>query len=144
MDKLLQSLDNDNNAQILQLSHSKIKQEKNDILQQLNFTRTVLKDIHTKLENYRYIVDADSLCNGSYIRWINLQKLTTSTNSSNTKILTNGAIICDWKLHDNGICVVCKTNQGYIIQIKFDETLIFQKLTEQEQVILSVVDYIHN
>jgi hypothetical protein len=141
MDKLLKSLDNDNNAQILQLSHSKIKNEKNDILQQLNFTRTVLKEIHIKLDNYRYIMDADSLCNGSYIRWINLQKLTTSTNS---KILTNGAIICDWKIHDNGISVVCKTNMGHIIQIKFDETLIFQKLTEQEHIILSVVDYIHN
>lgn len=141
MEELLKALDNDDNAYLLELSQSKIKQQKNDILQQVQFQGTILKYLHDKLEDYRYICDAGSLRIGAYIRWINLHKIGDTIVE---KLLTNGAIICDWKLLDNGLHVICKTNKNKIIQIKFDENLIFQKLTQQEQVLLSVVNYIQN
>jgi hypothetical protein len=139
MEDLLNALDNESNAYLLQLSHDKIKKEKNDILQQIQLRGAPLKMLHEKLQDYRYITDANSLINGSYIRWINLKKMGETIPG---KILTNGAIICDWKLYDNGLYVVCKTNNYRVIQIKFDETLIFQKLSSQEQVLLSVIDYV--
>ena len=139
MDELLKALDNDKNEYLMQLSNSKIKSEKNDVLQQIQLSGTVLRLMHSKLAEYRYMSDADSLRNGAYIRWINLTKL---DKMSPEKLLTNGALICDWKLCDTGLHVVCKTHVGRIIQIKFDENLIFQKLTNQEQVLLSVIDYV--
>ena len=139
MDELLKALDNDKNEYLMQLSNSKIKHEKNDILQQIQLRGAPLKLLHEKLEDYRYITDADSLINGSYIRWINLKKMGDTIPE---KILTNGAVVCDWKICDNGLYVVCKTNNYRVIQIKFDETLIFQKLSSQEQVLLSVIDYV--
>ena len=76
-----------------------------------------------------------SLQLGYYIRWISLK------NPDNIK-LTNGAIIIDIKLLDNGMHLVCKNNMNRIIQIKFDEVIIFQKLSNQEKIILSVLDYL--
>lgn len=140
MEELLKALENENNSYLLELSKDKIKNEKNDILQQVQFNKKDLKILHNKLENYRYICDADSLICGSYIRWINLYKI---GNTLTEKILTNGAIICDWKILDNGLHVICKTNNYRIIQIKFEENLIFQKLSDQENILLSVIDYIN-
>ncbi len=57
--------------------------------------------------------------------------------------LTNGAIICDVKLVNGKLHVLCK-NRGRMMQIKFDEVLIFQKLSDQERVILSILDYLDN
>jgi len=139
MDELLKALDNDKNEYLMHLSNSKIKREKNDILQQIQLSGPILKLMHGKLADYRYMSDADSLRNGSYIRWINLTKLDKTTPE---KMLTNGPLICDWKIYDNGLHGVCKTHIGRIIQIKFEENLIFQKLTDQEQVLLSVIDYV--
>ncbi len=140
MDDLLKALENEKHSYLLELSKDKIKTEKNDILQQVQFNKNELKILHEKLDNYRYICDADSLISGSYIRWINLYNI---GNTQVEKILTNGAIICDWKILDNGLHVICKTNNFRIIQIKFEENLIFQKLSDQENVLLSVIDYIN-
>ena len=53
-----------------------------------------------------------------------------------------GMIFKDIKLLDNGMHLVCKNNMNRIIQIKFDEIIIFQKISNQEKVILSVLDYL--
>lgn len=139
MEDLLNALDNEENSYLMELSNSKIKKEKNDILQQIQLRGEALKNMHTKLTDYRYISDADSLRIGCYIRWINLRRLGETIPE---KILTNGALVCDWKLYDNGLHIVCKTNNNRILQIKFEENLIFQKLTNQEQVLLTVIDYV--
>jgi hypothetical protein len=38
---------------------------------------------------------------------------------------------------------LCK-NRHRMMQIKFDEALIFQKISDQERVILSILDYLDN
>ena len=58
--------------------------------------------------------------------------------------LTKGAMFCEIKITDNGVFIVCK-NIGYTtkhFQIKMDECLVFQKLTSQEQVLLSALDHL--
>ena len=135
IDDLLNALENDTNASIMKLTNSKIKQYKNNILQQINLDRDQLKLFHKKLKHYRYCDDFISLQLGYYIRWISLK------NPDNIK-LTNGAIIIDIKILDNGLHIVCKNNMNRIIQIKFDEVIIFQKLSNQEKIILSVLDYL--
>ena len=140
MNDLLKALDNEENSYLLELTNSKIKKAKNDILQQIQVRGEPLKMLHIKLDEYRYITDVDSLRIGCYIRWINLRKIGDTTPE---KMLTNGAVVCDWKLYDNGLHILCKTNNNRIIQIIFDENLIFQKLTNQEQVLLAVIDYVN-
>ena len=71
---------------------------------------------------------------GAYIRWISLK------DPANIK-LTNGGIICDIKVND-GIQIRCKNNQHRFFQLKMGECLIFQKLSDQEQILLSAMDYL--
>ena len=118
---LLKALENENNASIIELTSSQIKSTKNDILQKLNLSREELKELHKKLKNYRYVDDIKDINYGCYIRWINL------LDPSNLK-LTNGGIICDILVLEEGIHVVCKNNRNMLFQLIMDECLIFQKI----------------
>ena len=132
---LLKSLDNENNESISNLSSKKIKAIKNDYLQQLQLSREKSKDFHDKLKEYRYVDDLTTIQYGRYIRWINLK------DPANIK-LTTGAIIIDIKILEDGIHLVCKNFRNRKFQIKIDECFIFQKLTDQEKVIISALDYL--
>ena len=134
-ENLLAALDNESNEKIMKLSSSKIKDQKNNVLQRLQLDRDTLKNMHNKLKDYRYVGDLTDIKYGQYIRWISLK------NYDNLK-LTRGAILCDWKVVNNCLHIVCKNNFGKIFQIKFDECIIFQKISEQEYIILQVLDHL--
>jgi len=136
MNKLLHALENETNSSIMKLTTSKIKDHKNTILQQLRLERNYLKLMHKKLKDYRYCTDMSDLQYGYYIRWIPLK-------DPDNVYLTNGALLCDMKIVNNQIHIVCKNNRNRIFQFKFDESVIFQKLSQQEKVILSVLDYLN-
>ena len=106
-----------------------------DYLQKLLLSRDNLKDFHEKLKNYRYVDDLTDIQYGRYIRWINLK-------DPNKISLTRGGIIIDIKILSNGIHLVCKNTYNHKFQIKIDECYIFQKLTEQEQILLMALDYL--
>ena len=133
LSNLLNALDNESNEKIMSLTKSKIKDHKNNILQRLQLDRNTLKDYHKKLKDYRYVSDLTDFKFGSYIRWIPLK------NIENLK-LTRGAILCDYKVVNGQLHIVCKNNFGKVFQIKFDEVEIFQKLSYQEKVLLHVID----
>ena len=137
MKGLLKALENETNSSILDLTNNDIKTHKNNILQQLQLERSKLKEMHKKLKDYRYCTDMSDMQYGYYIRWIPLK------NPENL-YLTNGGLLCDMKIVNNQIHIICKNNRNRIIQFKFDETIIFQKLSPQEKVILSVLDYLNN
>uniref|UniRef100_A0A6C0CNA8 Uncharacterized protein n=1 Tax=viral metagenome TaxID=1070528 RepID=A0A6C0CNA8_9ZZZZ len=132
---LLEALENDGNSSIMKLTHSKIKQHKNDILQQLQLPKQKLKTYHKKLKEFRYCSEMSDLQYGYYIRWIPIK--------DPEKIkLTNGAVIADIKIQNSQIQILCKNFKNMFFQIKFDECIVFQKISEQEHVILSVLDYL--
>ena len=135
INNLLHSLENESNASIMNLTSAKIKEHKNNILQRLQLERSKLKEMHKKLKEYRYCTDMSDLQYGFYIRWIPLK-------DPENLYLTNGGLLCDMKIVNNQIHIVCKNNRNRIIQFKFDETIIFQKISPQEKVILSVLDYL--
>ena len=70
---LLKTLDNENNQSIMKLNKNTIKRVKNDILQKLQLPRDKLKEMHTKLNEYRYVDEVNDINYGSYIRWINIK-----------------------------------------------------------------------
>jgi hypothetical protein len=73
---------------------------------------------------------------GYYIRWIPLK-------DPENLYLTNGGIMCDMKIVNNQIQIFCKNFRNRFFQFKFDEAVIFQKISSQEKVILSVLDYLN-
>ena len=136
IEKLLSALEDDDNAQLLELDFKKIEIEKKDILDKLELPQDQQKDLLKKLRHYRYIDELPGMKYGSYVRWISLK------NPENLK-LTNGGIVCEMKVGDKGIVIVCKNNFNRFFQLNMTETLIFQKLTEQELVLLSALEYIN-
>jgi hypothetical protein len=135
IEQLLKSLDNDENAFLVNETKETIQTQKNNMLQKLRLNREELKELHKKLKTYRYVEDLAHLKYGSYIRWIKL------TNPENIK-LTNGGTILDIKIYNAGCNILCKNNMNRVFEIKFDECMIFQKLTGQETVLLDVLTYL--
>jgi len=130
--KLLHALDNDNNEAIVDLNYEKIAKDKNDMLQQLKLPRNELTYLHKQLKSYRLVNDINDLRFGSYVRWISLK------NPEEIK-LTNGGIVCDMKIINEELHIKCKNKMNRIFQIKISEVILFQKLSEQEQIILKAL-----
>jgi len=135
--EILKAVENTENENIMKYTREKIHNMKDDILQQLQFSEEKLADYHGKLKNFRYVDDLSDLNYGSYIRWINI------SNPERLQ-LTNGGIICDIQFFDSGVQILCKNPYNKFYQIKFDNCIFFQKLTNQEQVILDVISYLNN
>ena len=129
------ALEKESNKGILELTPAKIKKEKNDILQRIQLPREVLKEYHASLKHYRYINSLDDVILGNFIRWINL--------SDPERIkLTNGAFVTDFKQTTSTIYIVCKNHFGRFFNIDINKCLLFQKLNEQEQTLLAVINYL--
>ena len=134
-ENLIKSLENEGNFSIMNLTTAMIMDHKNKILQKLNLERTELKRFHKKLKKYRYCSDLSDLQFGNFIRWISLK-------NPEKIYLTNGAFFTDYVYTKDSVKIVCRNNRGFTFQIKFDEVIIFQKLNDQEEVLLSVMDYL--
>jgi hypothetical protein len=134
---LLHALNNENNETIVDLDYATIAKNKNDLLQQLHLPREDLIKLQKQLKPYRCINNLDDLRFGSYVRWIPLK------NPEKIK-LTNGGIVCDIKEINADIHIKCKNRMNMMFQIKMSEIILFQKLSEQEQVILKALKYLEN
>jgi hypothetical protein len=132
---LLHALNNDNNEAVVDLDFATIAKHKNDILQQLNLPREQLIKIQKQLKPYRCVNTLEDLRFGSYVRWISLK------NPEVIK-LTNGGIVCDIKEMNGEIHIKCKNKMNMLFQAKMSEILLFQKLSEQEEVILKAMKYL--
>lgn len=135
IDKLINTLETEKYEDLMELTFSKIKSIKNDILQQLQLSREDIKLYHKKLKEYRYIDEVNELKIGNYIRALNLK------DPENIK-LNNGGIIVDIEVINSSIIIRCKNFKNIIFNIKFEENLIFQKFNNDEYLILSILSKI--
>ena len=134
-EKLLQALDNDSNAHLLQFTTHKINSMKHEILSELDLSSELFIDYMTKLRDYRYVDEMNDLRIGTFIRWIPIT-------DPNNVYLTMGGIVCNLKITETGMNVTCKNFAHKFFQFKMDECLIFQKMTGQEQVLLAALDHL--
>jgi hypothetical protein len=112
-----------------------IKQSKIDILKEILDDVSELKEYYKLLKEYRYVDELDELRYGSYIRWINISKNPVSLT------LLRGGFIVDI-INKNGINILCK-NRNNLFTIKMDRSVIFQKNTNQEKLLIQILDHIH-
>jgi len=137
VNKLLKALEDDSNESLLNFTTQRIEEMNLNILKELQLPKKETLEILSKLKDYKYIDEMNELKYGTYIRWIPID-------DPNSILLTKGAIFCEMKITDDGIFCVCK-NYGFPIRhfkISMDKNLIFQKLTDQEQVLLSALDHL--
>jgi len=137
VNKLLKALDDTSNETLLNFTSDKIKEMNLNIIKELHLSRKDTLDIMNKLQDYKYIDEMNELKYGSYIRWIPIEDI-------NNIYLTKGSFFCEMKITDEGVFCICK-NYGFgsrHFQISMDKNLIFQKLTDQELVLLSALDHL--
>ena len=133
--KLLKALDDESNDVLLNFTTEKIIEMNLKILNELALTKKETDDMMRKLRDYIYVDEMNDLKYGSYIRWIPIE------DPENIN-LTKGALFCEVKITDDGVFCVCK-NYGFgnrYFQISLDKTLIFQKLKDQELVLINALD----
>ena len=135
IESLLSALDNDVHSDLLDTSLERISKDKNDILQRIHVSKTMLRLYNKKLKNYRYIDEIGDFKLGYYLRWINI------TDMDDIR-LTNGGIFIDMKVMDSGINIVCKNGYNKIFQINLNNCIVFQKLSDQEIIILNAFERI--
>jgi len=104
-----------------------------NILSELQLNKKEMKNILTKLKKYKYVEEVDDLKYGSFIRWIDLIDL-------ENLVLRNSCMICEVKFTDNGTIILCKNFMNRYYSIKMDECLIFQKITNEEQIIIEMIE----
>ena len=135
VNKLMNALDSNNNENIMHLTSKKILQMNFNILNELNLDKPTLRTYLSKLKDYRYIDELSDLKYGSFIKWIPIT-------DPNYLPLHYSGIICDIKITDNGVLITSKNFMHRHYTFKMDETLIFQKLSSQEQLIIKALDYL--
>lgn len=137
VNKLLKALDDESNEILLNFTSDKIREMNLKILKELHLTKKETMDIYNKLKGYKYVDEMNELKYGTFIRWIPIEDPTDV-------YLTKGALFCEMKITDEGVFIICK-NFGFParhFRISMDKNLIFQKLTDQELVLLSALDHL--
>ena len=135
--KLLKALDDESNETLMNFTTDKIKEMNLNVLKELQLPRKDTLELMSKLKDYKYVDEMNELKYGAYIRWIPIEDPTNI-------YLTQGALFCEMKITDNGVFCICK-NYGFKsrhFQISMDKNLIFQRLTDQELVLLSALDHL--
>ena len=87
------------------------------------------------LTGYRFVDEIDLLHVGKYMRWI--QKYTASRKPA----LANGGFLTNIEHGDTGLYLKIRLYTNKIINVAFDSTIIYQKLSVGEQLVLLVADY---
>lgn len=126
---LIKALEDETNAYLFDLTTDKMREQTRKLLSELKLPRKTERDYIKKLEYYKVVEDLTNVKYGSYVRWILLDDFS----------LANGAIFCDLVEEDT---MRCKNFTGRYFQIRTDECLVFQKLTNQEMVVLSAMDHL--
>jgi hypothetical protein len=137
VNKLIKALDDETNENLFNFTSDKMREMNLKIIKELQLPRDESLSILKKLKEYKYVDEMSDLKYGTYIRWIPIE---------NPKQigLTKGAIFCEMKITDEGVFLICK-NLGYSskhFRISMDSNLIFQKLTDQELILLSALDHL--
>lgn len=105
---------------------------KQSLFELLDLSSEEIKKYHKSLQYYKVIDNISEINEGYYIRWIN----------PNTKKLMNGALVCDVEINEHDILVNCRTINNRFITVSYNKNELFGKLTDDELVLVNVMDNI--
>ena len=138
MDDILKALDTDNHSDsFLRLNKQSIAETKDEILSQVFGNEPEkLEKAHKSLKEYRYINDLSDLRYGGFIRWVNLKK------GDNLKLALGGSLL-DIIFDQNNTKLMVKSMTNNFFKLVFDNCVVFQRLTDQEIMLLELVDLLN-
>jgi hypothetical protein len=120
------------------MSLKEIAQQTFQALRSLSLDTDTIQDYCQRLVEYRVIDSIDQLSCGKYIRWI--RSIPEEDSEKNPITLSIGGILSDIKFLENGVFLsALAPGTRFPRKIKYDNYLIFQKMTEQEMLFFSMV-----
>jgi len=144
VDELLKSIESDKLLSVSKLSYDKINTIKYNVLTRIGLEDDELEPMLLKLSDYRYVEELQDIHHGAFVRYIQLTNKSNKGNKQDSEILLKpGGFICDIKILGSGVQLLCRNHFRKMFQLRLDEVLLFQKLTKQEEIILSVFDYLN-
>jgi len=132
IEKLIESLDDERNNYLENKTMKDINADIFNKIKNLHIDLNKKKEFCEKLIGYHPIEEVYELHKGKHIRWIRNNNL------------TNGGIVVNIKFTDNGTQILCMNSAKKFIQIKIDECIIFQKMSETEQLIIMAYESSQN
>jgi hypothetical protein len=134
-DKIQKAFNNEENKYLLGLNSEKIVKMMKEIIEELDLPKENAIKINRSLKGYKYVDEVSDLKYGTYIRWISLKQEPYKLNS--------GALFCETKISDNGLSILCKSVIGNrLFQLMLDDYIIFQKLSNEEIILLTAMDFL--
>jgi len=98
-------------------------------LKPLGITKQTMTCHLDKLSGYRFVDELHLLHKGKYVRWIRHDA---------PEKLTKGGIVIDVQFGDFGANILCRLVTGNFLRYRFDQCNTYQKLTEEECMILTL------
>jgi len=138
---ILSAMNKTENNTIANLTLKKIHMRRHEILSSLHLTPEKMSEFERKLQMYRVIENPYDLKHNQLIRWIPLRSLETRP------YLTLGGILFNVRenLEEEGIHNVSIRNvKRFVFNIKFELNIVFQRLSEEELLILRAIEYVDN
>ena len=133
-DLLKAACENEANTNILNFTNDKIMKVKVDIINELPINHDAKVELIEKLQSYMYVDEIHELKNGAYLRWLDMRDI------ENIR-LVSGAFFCELVFTDSNSCMRMKNIRGRHFEVKMDDVILFQKLSDQEKVILAALSY---
>ena len=135
---ILSAMNKRENSTIANMTLKKITARRNEILSSLNLTPEKMEEFERKLHMYRVVESPHELKHNQLIRWIPLRSLETRP------YVTLGGCLFKIKYNDEeSLHVVTIRNvKRFVFNIKFELNVVFQRLSQEELLILRAVEYV--
>ena len=135
--KIQKAFNNEENMYLINLNSEKMAKFVKDIIEELDLPKDTSIKMRRALKQYKYVDEVNDLKYGTYIRWISLK------DEEDSLRLNSGALFCESKISDNGISILCKSVYGNrLFQLMLDENIVFQKLSNEEIILLTAMDFL--
>lgn len=135
---ILSAMTKTENSTIANMTLKKIAARRHEVLSTMNLTPEKMAEFERKLHMFRVIETPDELKHNQLIRWIPLRSLETRP-----YITIGGCLFRVRYNEEESLHIVTIRNvKRFVFNIKFELNAVFQRLSQEELLILHAVEYI--
>jgi hypothetical protein len=137
---ILSAMTKTENSTIANMTLKKIAARRHEVLSTMNLTPEKMAEFERKLQMYRVIETPDELKHNQLIRWIPLRSLETRP------YITLGGCLFRVRYNDEESLhiVTIRNVKRFVFNIKFELNAVFQRLSQEELLILHAVEYVES
>lgn len=137
---ILSAMTKSENSTIANMTLSKIAARRQEVLSSMNLTPEKMAEFERKLHMYRVVETPDELKHNQLIRWIPLRSLETQP------YVTIGGCLFRVKYNEEECLhiVTIRNVKKFVFNIKFELNAVFQRLSQEELLILRAVEYVES